>query len=124
MENIVGESDGLTFSTECKERADRLARRKDSLPQAVSGLTRNTTIEFRTFPGAYSPSVTRTPNPLAPLTSPLVAGRADLPSELRSRLTRSSDIGTAVLSFLGTITGKLSSSAAVLNLCRRRRGSF
>jgi hypothetical protein len=35
---------------------------------------------------------------------------------LRSRLTRSSDIGTAALSFLGTITGKLSSSAAALKL--------
>ena len=49
VENIVGESDGLTFSTECEERADRLARRKDSLPQAVSGFIRNTTIEFRTI---------------------------------------------------------------------------
>src|ERR1700736_1887292 len=35
---------------------------------------------------------------------------------LRSRLTRSGDIGTAALSFLGTITGKLSSSAAALEV--------
>jgi hypothetical protein len=37
---------------------------------------------------------------------------------LRRRLTRSRDIGTAVLSFLGTITGKLSSSATALRWCR------
>ena len=43
---------------------------------------------------------------------------------LPSRLTRSGDIGTAALSFLGTITGKLSSSAAALKFCRRMRGSF
>ena len=43
---------------------------------------------------------------------------------LRRRLTRSGDIGTAALSFLGTITGKLSSSAAVLKFCRRMRGSI
>jgi DNA invertase Pin-like site-specific DNA recombinase len=42
---------------------------------------------------------------------------------LRSRLTRSSYIGTAALSFLGTITGKLSSSAAAVKLCRRMRGT-
>src|SRR6476661_7978752 len=36
---------------------------------------------------------------------------------LRSRLTRSGDIGTAALAFLGTITGKLSSSAAALKFC-------
>jgi hypothetical protein len=42
---------------------------------------------------------------------------------LRNRLTRSGDIGTAAFSFLGTITGKLSSSA-VSKLCRRIRGSF
>src|SRR5580692_3026445 len=43
---------------------------------------------------------------------------------LRSRLTRSGDIGTNTLSFLGTITGKLSSSAAVLKFCRRMQGSI
>jgi hypothetical protein len=42
---------------------------------------------------------------------------------LRSRLTRSGDIGTTALSFLGIITGKLSSSAAALKVCRRMRGS-
>jgi len=35
---------------------------------------------------------------------------------LRSRLTGSGDIGTTALSFLGTITGKLSSSAAALEV--------
>jgi hypothetical protein len=43
---------------------------------------------------------------------------------LRSRLTRSGDIGTAALSFLGTITGKPSSSSAALKFCRRMRGSI
>jgi hypothetical protein len=43
---------------------------------------------------------------------------------LRSRLTRAGDIGTTALSFLGTITGKLSSSAAALKLSRRMRGSL
>ena len=43
---------------------------------------------------------------------------------LRSRLTRSGDIGTAALSFLGTITGKLSSSAAALKFCRLSMGTF
>jgi hypothetical protein len=49
MENIVGESDGFTFWAECEEGTDRLARRKDTLPEAESGLIRNTTIEFRTI---------------------------------------------------------------------------
>ena len=40
---------------------------------------------------------------------------------LRSRVTRSDDIGTTALSFLGTITGKLSSSAAILKFRRRMR---
>src|SRR5215471_15168548 len=43
---------------------------------------------------------------------------------LRSRLTRSFDVGTTALSFLGTITGKLSSSALALGFSRRMRGSF
>src|SRR6476660_9182943 len=43
---------------------------------------------------------------------------------LRSRLTRSDDIGTTALSFLGTITGKPSSSSAALKFCRRMRGSI
>ena len=42
---------------------------------------------------------------------------------LRSRITRSRDIGTAALSFLGIITGKLSSSAG-FGFCRRMRGSL
>ena len=41
---------------------------------------------------------------------------------LRRRLTRSRDTGTAALSFLGTITGKLSPARA-LKLCRRMRRS-
>ena len=32
VENVIRESDGLTVSTECEERTDRLAGRKDSLP--------------------------------------------------------------------------------------------
>jgi hypothetical protein len=42
---------------------------------------------------------------------------------LRSRITRSADIGTVALSFLGTITGKLSSSAAILTFHWRMRGN-
>lgn len=49
VENIVRESDGLTFWAECEEGTDRFARRKDTLPSAVSGFIRNTTVEFRTI---------------------------------------------------------------------------
>jgi hypothetical protein len=40
---------------------------------------------------------------------------------LRSRLTRSADIGTVALPFLRTINGKLSSSGAVMTFHRRMR---
>jgi hypothetical protein len=42
---------------------------------------------------------------------------------LHSLLTRSRRIGTAAFSFLGTITGRVSSSTTALNFCRRMRGS-
>jgi hypothetical protein len=59
MENIVGESDGFTFWAECEQGTDRLARRKDTLPETLSGFIRNTTIEFRTISLPEAESVPR-----------------------------------------------------------------
>jgi hypothetical protein len=49
VENVVGESDGFTFWAECEQGTDRLARRKDTLPEPIGHLIGNTTTEFRTI---------------------------------------------------------------------------
>jgi hypothetical protein len=47
VKNIVGEPDVPSFWADREQRTDWRARRKDTLPEALSGLIRNTTIEFR-----------------------------------------------------------------------------
>ena len=58
VEDIVDEPYKPAFRVECEQGTDRLSRRQDTLPEALSGLIRNATIECRTI---FSPEAEPVP---------------------------------------------------------------